>query len=161
MKPVKPSFKLREGDKAPAFTLQSGDGEKVSLKDFKGRTVVLYFYPKDMTPGCTQEACDFNDSAARLKKRGAVVLGVSKDSVESHRKFAAKHGLGFTLLSDPDGKACEAYGVWQEKSLYGRKFMGIVRTTFVISPQGKIEKIYEKVKVNGHVDQVLGHLSDR
>jgi peroxiredoxin Q/BCP len=149
---------LKEGDKAPAFTLESDSGEKVSLKGLKGKTVILYFYPKDLTPGCTQQACDFRDSFARIKKKGAVVLGVSKDSAESHRKFVAKHDLGFPLLVDADGEACKAYGVWQEKSLYGRKFMGIVRTTFIISPQGKIEKVFPKVKVKGHVDQVLESL---
>lgn len=146
---------LKEGDKAPAFSLESDSGEKIGLKDLKGKTVVLYFYPKDMTPGCTQEACDFRDSFARLKKAGAVVLGVSKDSVETHRKFINKYQLSFPLLADTEGKVCEAYGVWQEKSLYGRKFMGIVRTTFVISPQGKIEKIFPKVKVKGHVSEIL------
>jgi peroxiredoxin Q/BCP len=146
---------LKEGDKAPAFQLESDEGTKIALKDLKGKAVVLYFYPKDLTPGCTQEACDFRDSSARLKKAGAVVLGVSRDSVESHRKFAGKHELNFPLLSDPDGKVCEAYGVWQEKSLYGRKFMGIVRTTFVISPEGRIARLFPKVKVNGHVDEVL------
>jgi peroxiredoxin Q/BCP len=149
---------LKEGDVAPAFTLESDEGEKVSLKDFKGQKVVLYFYPKDMTPGCTQEACDFRDSFARIKKSDAVVLGVSKDSVASHQKFKAKHDLPFTLLSDPDGNVCELYGVWQEKSLYGKKFMGIVRSTFVIDEKGKISRLFPKVKVNGHVDEVLASL---
>ncbi len=150
---------LKAGDRAPAFTLESDSGEKVSLKDFKGQTVVLYFYPKDSTPGCTTEACDFRDSQKALKKNKAVVLGVSKDSVESHRKFKAKQGLNFPLLSDPAGKVCEAYGVWKEKTLYGRKFMGIERTTFVIDPTGKIQKIYPKVKVKGHVEAVIEALS--
>jgi peroxiredoxin Q/BCP len=149
---------LKEGDVAPAFTLESDEGEKVSLKDFKGQKVVLYFYPKDMTPGCTQEACDFRDSFARIKKSDAIVLGVSKDSVASHQKFKAKHDLPFTLLSDPDGKVCELYGVWQEKSLYGRKFMGIVRSTFVIDEKGKISRVFPKVKVKGHVDEILASL---
>jgi peroxiredoxin Q/BCP len=108
-----------------------------------------------MTPGCTQEACDFRDSFARIKKSDAVVLGVSKDSVASHQKFKAKHDLPFTLLSDPEGKVCELYGVWQEKSLYGKKFMGIVRSTFVIDEKGKILRSFAKVKVNGHVDEIL------
>ena len=151
---------LKEGDKAPAFKLESDSGEEVTLKSLQGQFVVLFFYPKDMTPGCTQEACDFRDSSARLKKAGAVVFGVSKDSVETHRKFIAKHELNFPLLSDPDGKACEAYGVWQEKSLYGRKFMGIVRTTLLISPQGKVLKIFPKVKVKGHVEEVLTELKN-
>jgi thioredoxin-dependent peroxiredoxin len=146
---------LKEGSKAPAFKLESDSGEKIALADFAGKTVVLYFYPKDLTPGCTTEACDFRDNLTRLKRAGAVVLGVSKDTVALHTKFKTKHSLTFPLLSDPDGKVCEAYGVWQEKSLYGRKFMGIVRTTFVIGPDRKIVRIFDKVKVNGHVDAVL------
>ena len=151
-------MKLKEGSKAPAFTLETDTGKKVSLKDFAGKKVVLYFYPKDMTPGCTTEACEFNDSLSKIKKSGAVVLGVSKDSVATHAKFRDKHGLEFPLLSDTEGKVCESYGVWQEKSLYGRKFMGIVRTTFVIDRDGKIAKIFPKVKVNGHVEAVIDSL---
>jgi peroxiredoxin Q/BCP len=146
---------LKEGDKAPAFQVDSDSEETVSLKDFKGKRVVLYFYPKDMTPGCTQEACDFRDAFARLKKLGVVVLGVSKDSAGSHQKFRQKHELPFSLLSDTSGSLCERYGVWKEKSLYGRKFMGIVRSTFVIGPDQKIEKIFPKVKVKDHVGEVL------
>jgi thioredoxin-dependent peroxiredoxin len=146
---------LKEGSKAPAFTLLSDTDEKVSLKNFKGKTVILYFYPKDMTPGCTQEACDFRDHLNRLKELDVVVLGVSRDSSEKHRKFKAKEKLQFSLLSDEDGEACDAYSVWQEKSLYGKKFMGIVRTTFVIGPEQKILKIFPKVKVKGHVDELL------
>ena len=146
---------LKEVDKAPSFTLISDTGERISLKDYKGKTVILYFYPKDMTPGCTTEACDFRDNLAALKKAKAVVLGVSKDSVERHQKFKEKYKLNFPLLSDVDGKACEAYDVWQEKSLYGRKFMGIVRSTFVIGGNGKIEKVFTKVKVKGHAEEVL------
>lgn len=149
---------LKEGDKAPSFSLTSDGGETVSLKEFKGKTVVLYFYPKDMTPGCTQEACDFRDQQAKFKKAKAVVLGVSKDSLERHVKFREKYELNFPLLSDEDGKVCEAYGVWKEKSLYGRKFMGIERTTFIIGPTGKIEKIFSKVKVKGHSEEVLGEI---
>ncbi len=149
---------LKEGDKAPLFKLESDGGETVSLKGLQGQTVVLYFYPKDMTPGCTQEACDFKDSQLQFKKKKAVILGVSKDSIESHQKFKKKHSLPFILLSDPDGKVCEAYGVWREKSLYGRKFMGIARVTFVINPQGKIAKIFDPVKVKGHVEAVLDAL---
>lgn len=148
-----------EGKKAPSFTLESDTGEKVSLKDYLGKTVVLYFYPKDMTSGCTQQACDFRDSAPLLKKKGVVVLGISKDSIKSHEKFKQKYALPFTLLSDPDGKVCEAYGVWKEKSMYGKKYMGIERTTFVISPEGKIEKVYPKVKVKDHVQEVLEALT--
>lgn len=148
----------KEGDRAPAFTLDSDTEGKVSLRDFAGKKVVLYFYPKDLTPGCTQQACDFNDAWAKLKKSGAVVLGVSKDPVDRHAKFREKYGLQFPLLADVDGKICEAYGVWKEKSLYGRKFMGIERTTFVIDPAGKIAKIFPKVKVNGHVAAVIAAL---
>ena len=147
---------LKVGDRAPSFILQTETGEKIGLKDLKGKTVILYFYPKDMTPGCTQEACDFRDLHPQAKKKGVVVLGVSKDSVETHSKFKAKYSLPFALLSDPDGKVCEAYGVWQEKSLYGRKFMGIVRTTFVIGPDGKISHVFPKVKVKGHAAEALG-----
>lgn len=146
---------LKEGDKAPAFSLTSDKGETVSLKDFKGKTVVLYFYPKDMTPGCTQEACDFRDSLGSFTRKKAVILGVSRDSVERHQKFKEKYELNFALLSDVDGEVCKAYGVWKEKSLYGRKFMGIERSTFVIGPQGKVEKIFPKVKVKGHSDALL------
>lgn len=146
---------LKEGDKAPTFNLFSDSGEKISLKDLKGKTVILYFYPKDMTSGCTQEACDFKQTNPQFKKKDAIVLGVSKDSVESHQKFKDKYGLPFNLLSDPEGKICEAYGVWKEKSMYGRKYMGIERTTFVIGPSGKIEKIYSKVKVKDHAKSVL------
>lgn len=149
---------LKEGQKAPAFRLQSGDGVFISLSEFKGKTVVLYFYPKDLTPGCTQQACDFQDSLGRLKKAGVVILGVSKDSVDLHRRFAERHSLLFPLLSDSDGKVCEAYGVWKEKSLYGRKYMGIERTTFLIGPTGKVIKIFPKVKVKGHVQEVLNAL---
>lgn len=147
------------GSKAPAIKLQDDSGKTVSLSDFKGKPVILYFYPKDSTPGCTTESCDFRDNLNRFVKSGAVVLGLSADSVESHRKFKEKQGLNFPLLSDPDHKALDAYGVWQEKSLYGRKFMGIVRTTFLIDGDGKIAQVFPKVKVAGHVDAVLGALA--
>lgn len=146
---------LHEGDKAPDFTLPQTDGSSFSLKSCKGKNIILYFYPKDMTPGCTMEACDFRDSSIKLKKLGAVVLGVSKDSVERHQKFTDKEKLNFPLLSDEDGQVCKAYGVWQQKTLYGKKFMGIVRSTFVIGKTGKIVKVFDKVKVNGHVEEVL------
>lgn len=145
---------LKIGDKAPAISLISNTGEKVALKDFLGKKVVIYFYPKDSTPGCTTEACDFRDNFARIKKK-AMVLGISRDSIESHQKFVTKYKLNFPLLVDDEGKACEAYGVWQEKSLYGRKFMGIVRSTFIVNEKGRIEHIFPKVKVKGHVDEVL------
>lgn len=149
---------LKVGSKAPAFKLKDDTDQWLSLRDFAGQAVVLYFYPKDATPGCTTEACDFRDATAPLRKLGVQVLGVSKDSVESHAKFKAKQALKFPLLADVDGKACEAYGVWQEKALYGRKFMGIVRTTFVIDPQGKIAMIYPKVKVADHVSRIIADL---
>jgi len=151
---------LKVGDKAPDFKLDSSEGKKLSLKDFKGKLVVLYFYPKDLTSGCTTEACDFRDNLARVKQQGAVVLGVSADTLESHEKFITKHQLNFTLLSDPNKEVLEAYGVWKEKSLYGRKFMGIVRSTFIIDKAGKIAKIFPKVKVTGHVQQVIDAIQE-
>ena len=147
-----------EGSKAPAFSLLDDSGEKVSLRDFAGKALVLYFYPKDSTPGCTQESCDFRDNLNRLKSSGASVLGVSADSVESHRRFKEKQSLNFPLLSDPDHEALEAYGVWREKSLYGRKFMGIVRSTFIIDAKGVVRKVFSPVKVAGHVDAALAAL---
>ena len=146
---------LRVGDRAPEFTLMSQDEQPVRLKDFRGTKVVLYFYPKDDTPGCTKEACSFNDQLSKIKKKGAVVLGMSADPVASHLKFSQKYGLRFPLLSDPDKKVIKAYGVWKEKKLYGRTFMGIVRTTVIIDEQGKIAAIFPKVKVDGHSDEVL------
>lgn len=151
---------LKEGQKAPAFSLTDDSGDKISLGDFKGKKIVLYFYPKDMTPGCTTEACDFQAALSDYKKKKAVVLGISKDSVERHQNFKKKYSLDFPLLADVDGKACEAYGVWKEKSLYGRKFMGIERTTFVIDSKGKIAKIFPKVKVKGHSAAVLEALAE-
>ncbi len=147
---------LKEGQAAPAFELPSDLGERVSLVGLRGKRVVLYFYPKDDTPGCTQEACDFRDSFARIQ--GAVVLGVSKDTVEQHKKFKAKYSLPFALLADVSGKTLLDYGVWKEKSMYGRSYMGIERTTFLIDEAGVIRKIYPKVSVPGHVDQVLKDL---
>jgi thioredoxin-dependent peroxiredoxin len=149
---------LKEGAKAPAFNLVSSEGTKHRLVDYKGQTVVLYFYPKAMTSGCTQEACDFQDLMAPLSQKGAVVLGISRDTPERLAKFRDKYEFTFPLLSDETGKVCEAYGVWKEKSLYGRKFMGIERTTFVIAPDGRIQKIFSKVKVKGHASAVLESL---
>lgn len=146
---------LKVGQKAPSFKLNDQNGKPVSLKDFAGQTVVLYFYPKDLTSGCTQQACDFRDQFAAFRKKKAVILGVSKDDEKRHTKFIATHDLPFTLLADVDAKVCDAYGVWKEKSMYGRKYMGIVRTTFVIDGAGKIAEIFEKVKVPGHVAAVL------
>jgi thioredoxin-dependent peroxiredoxin len=146
------------GDKAPGFSLPDQSGATVSLSQFKGRHVVLYFYPKDATPGCTTEACDFRDEHSALVKAGAVVLGVSPDSVASHQKFATKQGLPFSLLADPDHALADAYGVWGEKSLYGRKFMGLIRATFLIGPDAKVVRVWPKVKVAGHVAEVLSAL---
>jgi peroxiredoxin Q/BCP len=142
------------GAKAPDFKMDTDSG-KVSLKDLKGKAVVLYFYPKDDTSGCTKEACDFRDNLPNFAKSKALVIGVSKDSVESHKKFKTKHKLTFTLASDDDGKVCEAYGVWKEKSMYGRKYMGIERSTFVIDGAGVLRAEWRKVKVPGHADEVL------
>lgn len=146
---------IEPGRKAPAFTAPDQQGRKHSLKDYAGQWVVLYFYPKDDTPGCTTEACDFRDNLARLTASGAVVLGVSPDDEKSHAKFADKFKLPFPLLADTDQKICGKYGVWQEKSLYGRKFMGVVRTTYLIDPTGKVAHRFDKVKVKDHVDAVL------
>ena len=146
---------VKVGNKAPDFTGVTDTGDKVKLKDLRGKTVVLYFYPKDNTPGCTTESCDFRDSYAAFKKKKAIVLGVSPDSVKSHVKFKTKFDLPFPLIADEDRKIAEKYGVWQEKSMYGRKYMGIVRSTFVIDPEGKVAEIYNKVKVKDHVEDVL------
>lgn len=150
---------LKEGDKAPPFKLKDESGNVVSLEDYKDKTVVLYFYPKDDTPGCTKEACGFRDQLGKFKKNKTFVFGVSADSAESHRKFKEKFSLPFPLLSDPDRDVIKSYGVWKEKSLYGRTFMGISRTTFVIQ-KGKIKKIFPNVKVDGHIDQVLSAVSN-
>ena len=146
------------GDKAPDFKLQADDGRALSLKDFRGRKVVLYFYPKDDTSGCTAEACSFRDNLARVTSKGAVVLGVSRDDHASHEKFRDKYHLNFPLLSDDEGKITEAYGVWKKKTLYGKTFMGIERTTFLIGEDGKVAKVWPKVKVDGHTDDVLSAL---
>lgn len=151
---------MKVGQKAPDFSAVDDSGKTVKLSDFKGKKVVLYFYPKDDTPGCTKEACNFRDGFAEIKKKGAVVLGVSADSVEKHKKFKAKFDLNFPLLADTEKKIIESYDVWQEKSLYGRKYMGIVRSTYVIGKDGKISHIFPKVKVNDHYEEVLEALSD-
>ncbi len=148
----------KEAAKAPDFSLPDGSGKTVSLKDFKGKKVVLYFYPKDDTPGCTTEACDFRDNLARIRKTGAEVVGVSADSMKSHAKFAGKFDLPFPLLSDEERAMLKAYGVWQKKSFMGKTYMGIVRSTFILDERGVIVKVFPKVKVSGHVDEVLGVL---
>ena len=146
---------ISEGDKAPTFTLEA-DGESIiNLKDFRGKTVVLYFYPKDSTPGCTIEACDFRDHIQAFTKKNITIIGVSKDSIKRHDNFKAKYELPFTLVSDNDNKVCETYGTWVEKSMYGKKYMGIERSTFLIGPDGVILKVWRKVKVSGNVENVL------
>jgi thioredoxin-dependent peroxiredoxin len=149
---------LKINGNAPEFTLASTDGNNISLSDFRGKKVVLYFYPKDDTPGCTKEACSFRDNLGRLKRKGVVVLGVSRDSVKSHQNFADKYKLSFPLLSDEDLKVLKSYGVWKKKSMMGRSYMGVERTTFIINEQGKIMNIFPKVKVDGHVDEILKYL---
>jgi peroxiredoxin Q/BCP len=149
---------LTPGSPAPAFSLPSDEGTTVALKDLKGRKVVLYFYPKDDTSGCTIEACEFRDSWAAVRRAGAVVLGVSPDGIASHQKFKRKYELPFTLLADEDHAVAEAYGAWGEKSMYGRKYQGILRTTFVIGTDGRIEKVFQKVKPKGHAAEVLAAL---
>lgn len=149
---------LKEGMVAPDFTLQDDQGEQVTLSQFRGKKVVLYFYPKDDTPGCTTEACSFRDGHSRILAKGAVVLGISPDSVQSHQGFKLKYALPFHLLSDPEHKVAEMYGVWGEKKMYGRTSMGILRTTFIIDEQGVISKVFEKVKPEGHAEEVLASL---
>jgi peroxiredoxin Q/BCP len=151
---------VEPGQRAPAFTLTADDGSKVRLADLKGRPVVLYFYPKDDTPGCTREACAFRDRQVQLKESGAVVLGVSGDSIASHGKFRDKYQLNFPLLSDDKLQVAEKYGAWREKNMYGKKSMGIVRSTFLIDAEGKIAKVWKNEKVDGHDAQVLEALQE-
>lgn len=151
---------LTPGTAAPDFTLLTDSGEPLTLSTLRGKTVVLYFYPKDDTSGCTTEACEFRDLMPRFDTSKAVVLGVSPDPVKSHQKFKAKYELTFPLVSDPEKVACEAYGVWQEKSMYGRKYMGVARTTYVIAPDGTIARVFEKVKPAGHAAQVMEAVAD-
>ena len=146
------------GDPAPDFHLSADDGRSYALKELRGKKVVLYFYPKDDTPGCTKEACSFRDNLGRVTSKGAIVLGVSRDDVKSHAKFREKYHLNFPLLADVDGHVTEAYGVWKEKNLYGRTYMGIERTTFLIDEDGRIARVWPKVKVEGHTDEVLAAL---
>ena len=146
---------IEPGKKAPAFTLKDQDGQTQRLSDYEGRPVILYFYPKDDTPGCTKESCDFQSSLPRFTRSKAVVLGASILDERSKAKFASKHGLTFPLLADADHAVAEKYGVWQEKSRYGRKYMGIVRTTYLIGPDGKVARRWDNVKVDGHADDVL------
>ena len=149
---------LKPGDKAPAFSLAADGGGRVSLKELKGKKVVLYFYPKDDTSGCTTEACEFRDRWSAVKAAGAVVLGVSPDSAASHDKFKVKYRLPFTLLADPDHALAEAFGAWGEKSMYGRKYQGVLRSTFIIDETGRIAAVFPKVKPKGHAAEVLAAL---
>lgn len=150
---------LNPGDKAPYFELQDQDGNLVKLTDFEGKNLVLYFYPKDDTSGCTKEACSFRDELPSFEGINAAIVGVSPDSVKSHRKFIDKYSLNFTLLSDESKSMLEAYGVWKEKSMYGKKYMGVERTTYIIDPSGKIKAVFNKVKVDGHTEEVKKALS--
>jgi len=152
---------LQVGDRAPDFTLPSDQNEPISLKDFLGKKVILYFYPKDNTPGCTRQACDFRDSLAQFANQNTIVLGISKDSPDRHKKFKQKYILPFTLLADENGDVCEAYGIINKKSLFGRTFLGIQRSTFLIDEKGNILAIWRKVKVTGHIKQVLDELNQR
>ena len=149
---------LAVGDNAPELAIPDQHGKTVTLKNFKGKQVVLYFYPKDDTPGCTKEACSFRDNLARVRSKGALIYGVSADSPKSHQKFTEKYDLTFPLLSDESKEMMKAYGVWQQKSFMGKKYMGIVRTTFIIDEQGKVAHIFPKVKVLGHTEEVLDKL---
>lgn len=147
---------LKIGSKAPAFSLKNAEGKTVKLSDFKGKKIVIYFYPKDMTPGCTTEACAFRDDYAQLKKRNVEVLGVSADDEKSHQKFTEKYSLPFPLLSDPDHSMIEKYGAWGEKSMYGKKYMGIIRMTYIIDENGKVAHVFPKVKPETHSREVIG-----
>ncbi|HVY86629.1 MAG TPA: thioredoxin-dependent thiol peroxidase [Caulobacterales bacterium] len=150
---------LKPGDPAPSFNLPTAGGGRVSLASLKGKRVILYFYPKDDTPACTQEALSFTEKTNEIAKANAVVIGVSRDPVAKHDKFAAKYGLKLQLASDEDGEVCERYGVWVEKSMYGRKYMGVERSTFLIDEKGKLKRIWRKVKVAGHVEEILTEIN--
>jgi len=151
---------LEVNDMIPDMVLSTDGGQEFSLHSAKGKYLVIYFYPKDNTPGCTTESCDFRDMYYDFEKHNVIVVGVSKDSVKSHDKFKSDHSLPFPLLSDPDTKLCEAFGVWVEKSMYGKKYMGIERSTFLIDPTGKIQKIWRKVKIPNHVQEVLAEIKE-
>ncbi len=151
---------VKTGEKAPDFTLESNNGEKISLSDFRGKNVVLYFYPKDMTPGCTTEACDFRDHHSEFSDQNTVILGVSPDPVDRHKKFIDKHDLPFLLLADEDHQAAELYDVWQLKKNFGKEYMGIVRSTFIINKDGELVKEWRKVRVKDHVTEALEYIKE-
>ncbi|MGM7703301.1 thioredoxin-dependent thiol peroxidase [Pseudalkalibacillus sp. Hm43] len=151
---------VKTGEKAPNFTLEANNGEKVSLSDFKGKNVVLYFYPKDMTPGCTTEACDFRDHHSEFSDQNTVILGVSPDPIDRHKKFIEKHDLPFLLLADEDHEVAEQYGVWQLKKNFGKEYMGIVRSTFIIDEDGELVKEWRKVRVKDHVEEALNYIKE-
>lgn len=153
-------MRLEPGDKAPDFTLPDQDGEPVSLEDFAGRRVVVYFYPRDDTSGCTKEACQFNENLAAFRAVGVPVIGISPDSADRHVRFRAKHGLGFPLLSDPDHAVMEAYGAWGEKSMYGKRTVGVIRSTFIIGADGRLERAWYSVRSDGHAARVLAEVGD-
>jgi peroxiredoxin Q/BCP len=155
------TIELIEGNAAPDFSMASSSGETVNLHDLKGKVVVLYFYPKDDTPGCTTEACNFRDNMAIIQSTGALVFGVSPDSLKAHDKFIKKYELNFPLLSDEGSAVSTAYGVWKEKSMYGKKYMGIERSTFLIDEEGKLAKVWRKVKPDGHAIEVLNYIKSR
>jgi peroxiredoxin Q/BCP len=154
------SITLDVNDKAPEFTLPDQDGKEISLKNYRGQTIVLYFYPRADTPGCTIESCEFRDSHKKIEKTNAVVLGISPDTSGAQKKFEEKFSLPFTLLADSEKKVCNLYGVMQEKNMYGKKVMGVVRTTFIIGPDGKIQHIFHRVKPEGHAEEVLAYLKE-
>lgn len=149
---------LAEGVKAPEFTLQDSEGKTHKLSDYAGQTIVVYFYPKDDTPGCTKEACSFRDSYADFRQAGVIIIGISPDKVASHKKFKNKYELPFTLLADPDHAVCEAYGVWGTKKMYGREYQGVYRTTYIISPEGNIQRVFKNVKPSEHSQEVLAEI---
>ena len=151
---------LAIGDTAPDFTLPTDGGGEIALSSFKGQKVIIYFYPKDNTPGCTTESCEFNDALPNFEKLNTAIIGISKDSVKKHDNFKTKYGFKFPLASDENSDTCERYGVWKEKNMYGKKFWGIVRSTFLIDENGKIEAIWNKVKVKGHVEAVQAEIED-
>ena len=150
---------LKTGEKAPSFKLQDSEGKVYSLEEYQGKTIVVYFYPKDDTPGCTKEACSFRDDYSAFKEAGVEIIGISPDTIESHQKFSEKYDLPFTLLADPDHKVSEAYEVWGQKKSFGREYEGVFRTTFIIGPESKIKRVFENVKPSDHSQEVLGEVS--